>query len=41
MMPPVSGALPKQENAVAKNVSSTFKSPQDVVQVHQNPEAKN
>jgi hypothetical protein len=41
LMRPVSGALPKQEKSVAKNVSSTFKLPQDAVEMHENPEAKN
>jgi hypothetical protein len=35
---PVSGTLPKQENTVAKNVSSTSELPPNVVEVHRNPE---
>ncbi len=37
---PVSGALPKEENTVAKNVPSTYELPQDVVEVHEDPETK-
>jgi hypothetical protein len=38
---PVSGTLPEQENSVAKNVTATYELPQDVVEVHQDPEIKN
>jgi hypothetical protein len=37
---PVSGTLPKQETSSAKNVHPPFESPQDVVEVHQDPETK-
>ncbi|MGB8014255.1 MAG: hypothetical protein WCF68_21780 [Terriglobales bacterium] len=37
---PVSGTLPKQKDTVAKNVSSTYVLPQDVVELHQDPEIK-
>jgi len=37
---PVSAPLPSQENAVAKNVSSTYNLPQDVVELHQDPDIK-
>jgi phage baseplate assembly protein W len=37
---PVSGAGSKQENSIAKNVPSTYELPQDVVEVHQDPEIK-
>ncbi len=38
--PTVSGILPKQESAAAKNVSAPRELPQDVVEVHQDPEIK-
>jgi hypothetical protein len=37
---PVSGTLPKQETSTRKNASSTYELPQDVVEVHQDPETK-
>ena len=37
---PVSGTLSKGEPSVAKNVPSTYELPQDVVEVHQDPEIK-
>jgi hypothetical protein len=37
----VSASLPKQERAVAKDVPSTYELPQDVVEVHQDPDIKN
>jgi hypothetical protein len=37
---PVSGALPKQKNTVAKNVPVTYELPEDVVEMHQDPEIK-
>jgi hypothetical protein len=37
---PVSGNLPKEETSTAKNVSSTYELPEDVVEVHQDPETK-
>ena len=37
---PVSGTLSKQESTVAQSVSSTYEMPQDVVEVHQDPEIK-
>jgi|GEM_PF-3173821 hypothetical protein len=37
---PVSGTLPKQETSIAKNVPSTYQLPEDVVEVHQDPETK-
>jgi|SRR5271157_1728598 len=37
---PVSGPLPKQENAVAQKVPATYELPQDVVEMHQDPEIK-
>lgn len=39
--PPVSGTVPKQETSAAENVSATYELPQDVVEVHQDPEIKN
>ena len=36
----VSGTLPKQEASSAQNVSSTYELPEDVVEVHQDPEIK-
>ncbi len=38
--PPDSGTLPEQERSFAKNASSTYELPQDVVEVHQDPEIK-
>jgi len=40
VMPPVSGSLPKQEDNVAKSVQTAYELPQDVVEVHQDPEIK-
>jgi hypothetical protein len=37
---PVSGTLPKQETSTVKNVPSTYELPEDVVEVHQDPETK-
>jgi len=37
---PVSGTLPKQEKSIAKNVPSTYESPPDVVELHQDPEIR-
>jgi len=37
---PVSGALPKQKTTVAKKVPVTYELPEDVVEVHQDPEVK-
>lgn len=37
---PVSGTLSKGEPSVAKKVPSTYELPQDVVEVHQDPEIK-
>jgi hypothetical protein len=38
---PVSGTLPKQETSTAKGAPSTYELPDDVVEVHQDPESKN
>jgi hypothetical protein len=38
--PAVSGTLPKQEYSLAKNIPSTYELPEDVVEVHQDPEIK-
>ena len=38
---PVSGTVSKEEKAIAKTVPSTYELPQDVVEVHQDPEIKN
>jgi hypothetical protein len=38
---PVSGTLPKQETSVVKNAPATYQLPEDVVEVHQDPETKN
>jgi hypothetical protein len=38
---PVSGTLPKEEKSAVKNVPRTSELPQDVVEVHQDPESKN
>jgi hypothetical protein len=37
----VSGTSPKEEKVIAKTISSTYELPQDVVEVHQDPEIKN
>ncbi|MGA7560808.1 MAG: hypothetical protein WCF61_06225 [Terriglobales bacterium] len=37
---PVSGTLPKQETSTAKSAPSTYELPDDVVEVHQDPETK-
>ena len=37
---PVSGTLAEQETSAAKSVASTYQLPQDVVEVHQDPEIK-
>jgi len=37
---PVSGTLSKQENSLAKTAPVTYELPQDVVEVHQDPEVK-
>jgi hypothetical protein len=37
---PVSGTLPKQETSTGKNASSSYELPEDVVEVHQDPETK-
>jgi hypothetical protein len=37
----VSGTLSKQNSSAARNVSSTYELPQDVVEVHQDPDIKN
>ena len=37
---PVSGRLSKQENSVAKKVPPHYELPEDVVEVHQDPEIK-
>ena len=37
---PVSGTLPEQESSVATNVPSAYKLPEDVVEVHQDPDIK-
>ncbi len=37
---PVSGTPPEQEISAVKNVASTYQLPQDVVEVHQDPEIK-
>jgi hypothetical protein len=37
---PVSGTLPKRESSDAKNVSPSYELPQDVVEVHEDPEIK-
>jgi hypothetical protein len=37
---PVSEALPKQESSAAKSVPSTYELPEDVVEVHQDPDIK-
>jgi hypothetical protein len=37
---PVSGPLPKQETSTAKSAPSTYELPEDVVEVHQDPETK-
>ncbi len=37
---PVSGSLPEQEISAVKNIPSTYELPQDVVEVHQDPEIK-
>jgi len=37
---PVSGTLPKQETSIAKNVPVTYELPEDVVEVHQDPDIK-
>ncbi len=37
---PVSASLPNQEKAAVKNVSSTYQLPEDVVEVHEDPETK-
>jgi hypothetical protein len=39
--PTISGSLPKQEDTIAKKISSTYELPADVVEVHQDPEIKN
>ena len=39
-MQPVSESLPKQKNSVAQEVPSAYELPQDVVEVHQDPEIK-
>lgn len=38
---PVSGTLSKQEKSVAKNVPEAYEVPEDVVEVHQDPDIKN
>jgi len=38
---PVSGTLPEQESSVAKKISAVYELPQDVVEVHLDPETKN
>jgi hypothetical protein len=38
---PIPGTLPEQESSVAKNVSAAYELPEDVVEVHQDPEIKN
>ncbi|MFZ0799237.1 MAG: hypothetical protein WCA13_04320 [Terriglobales bacterium] len=37
---PVSGTLPEQESSAAKIVPSNYELPQDVVEVHQDPDIK-
>jgi hypothetical protein len=37
---PVLGSLSKEEKSIAKNVPSTNELPQDVVELHQDPESK-
>jgi hypothetical protein len=37
---PVSGTLPKQETSNAKSVPTTYELPEDVVEVHQDPEIR-
>jgi hypothetical protein len=37
---PVSGTLPKEETSTAKSAPSTYELPEDVVEVHQDPETK-
>jgi hypothetical protein len=37
---PVSGTLSKEERSAAKSVPSSYELPQDVVEVHQDPEIK-
>lgn len=37
---PGSGTLPKQETSIAKGVPSTYELPEDVVEVHQDPEMR-
>ena len=37
---PVSVTLPKQEKSTAKNAPSTYEPPEDVVEVHQDPDIK-
>ena len=39
--PPVSESLPKREDPVVESVPSAYELPQDVVEVHQDPEIKN
>src|SRR5271168_2522966 len=36
----VSGTLPKQETPVAKNAAPAYELPEDVVEVHQDPETR-
>ncbi|MGA8539426.1 MAG: hypothetical protein WB566_07990 [Terriglobales bacterium] len=38
---PVSVTLPKQENSTTKNAPSSYEPPEDVVEVHQDPDIKN
>jgi hypothetical protein len=38
---PVSGSAPKQQSAATRNVPATYDLPQDVVEVHQDPQIKN
>jgi hypothetical protein len=38
---PVSGTLPEQESSDGKTLSLTHELPQDVVEVHQDPDSKN
>jgi hypothetical protein len=37
---PLSGVLPKPQVSIAPKVSSTYETPQDAVELHQNPETK-
>ncbi len=38
--PPVSESLPKQESPAAKSARATYELPEDVVEVHQDPDIK-